>query len=243
MEQEQARENNIPEQTQSTNEEHVVLIHDKKENKLNAVSQIDKDGNFKSVPFDEKNQNSFLKINPSSGILESFFKNFWSQAIEPTRFRLLSFTEKMLKTKPTKQILTNIMKGNLTKEVDEFIEKFLLTAKNFSKNRQNSETSKAYRFKEDQIDWKELGKYGITKEYLAENGLLEQLLMGKKTDERVPITMKFKSCQLITALPVSLNYNRDEKVELKIHGISKNLRLTFLFLDIPLQKRTGKIYS
>ena len=38
-----------------------------------------KDGKVKTVPADEKNENSFLKFDKNSSILENFIKNFWSQ--------------------------------------------------------------------------------------------------------------------------------------------------------------------
>lgn len=59
---------------------------------MQVVSEIDKDGKAKTVPADEKNENSFLKFDKNSSILENFIKNFWSQLKEPTHFRLLRMT-------------------------------------------------------------------------------------------------------------------------------------------------------
>ena len=69
----------------------LMLVHNKNDPKfgVQAVSEIDKDGKAKTVPADEKNENSFLKFDKNSSILENFIKNFWSQLKEPTHFRLL----------------------------------------------------------------------------------------------------------------------------------------------------------
>lgn len=72
----------------------LMLVHNKSDpkNGVQVVSEIDKDGKAKTVPADEKNENSFLKFDKNSSILENFIKNFWSQLKEPTHFRLLRMT-------------------------------------------------------------------------------------------------------------------------------------------------------
>lgn len=72
----------------------LMLVHNKNDPKfgVQAVSEIDKDGKAKTVPADEKNENSFLKFDKNSSILENFIQEFWSQLKEPTHFRLLRMT-------------------------------------------------------------------------------------------------------------------------------------------------------
>ena len=64
----------------------LMLVHNKNDPKagVQAVSEIDKDGKAKTVPADEKNENSFLKFDKNSSILENFIKNFLEPAQEPT---------------------------------------------------------------------------------------------------------------------------------------------------------------
>ncbi|MCS3157278.1 hypothetical protein NXY07_09725 [Phocaeicola dorei] len=59
----------------------LMMVHNKSDPKagVQVVSEIDKDGKVKTVPADEKNENSFLKFDKNSSILENFIKNFWSQ--------------------------------------------------------------------------------------------------------------------------------------------------------------------
>ena len=68
----------------------IILILDKMELILQAVSQIDKDGRYKTVPADKEHTNSFLKIDRYASMFENFLKNFWSQLKDPTRFGILT---------------------------------------------------------------------------------------------------------------------------------------------------------
>ena len=72
----------------------LMLVHNKNDPKagVRAVSGIDGQGKVKTVPADERNENSFLKFDKNSSILENFIKNFWSQLKNPTHFRLIRMT-------------------------------------------------------------------------------------------------------------------------------------------------------
>ena len=72
----------------------LMFIHNKNDPQtgVQAVSGIDEKGKVQTVPADERNENSFLKFEKNSSILENFIKNFWSQLKEPTHFRLIRMT-------------------------------------------------------------------------------------------------------------------------------------------------------
>lgn len=53
---------------------------------------MDKKGNCQTVVPEEKNENSFLKFDKNSSIIENFIKNFWNQLKEPTHFRIIRMT-------------------------------------------------------------------------------------------------------------------------------------------------------
>lgn len=57
----------------------IVFILDKMELLLQAISEIDKNGRYKTVPADKEHRNSFLKIDRYASMFENFLKNFWSQ--------------------------------------------------------------------------------------------------------------------------------------------------------------------
>ena len=92
----------------------LMMIHNKSDPKagVQVVSEIDKDGKVKTVPADEKNENSFLKFDKNSSMLENFIKNFWSQFKEPTHFRLLRMTFHDYKV--NKQAIKDLAEGKKT---------------------------------------------------------------------------------------------------------------------------------
>jgi hypothetical protein len=64
----------------------ILLVMDKKELSLQAVSQIDKNGKAKTVSADREHQNDFLRIDWASNIVSSFLSNFWRQVKDPSRY-------------------------------------------------------------------------------------------------------------------------------------------------------------
>ena len=102
----------------------LMMIHNKSDPKagVQVVSEIDKDGKVKTVPADEKNENSFLKFDKNSSILENFIKNFWSQLKEPTHFRLLRMTYHDYKV--NKQAIRDLSEGKQTDAVKEFLKRY-----------------------------------------------------------------------------------------------------------------------
>ena len=70
----------------------IVFILDKMELLLQAISEIDKNGRYKTVPADKEHRNSFLKIDRYASMFENFLKNL-EPIKDPTRFGLLTIKE------------------------------------------------------------------------------------------------------------------------------------------------------
>ena len=238
-----------PPKTQVTENEQmsdIVFILDKMELILQAVSEINKDGRFKTVPADKEHQNSFLKIDRYANLFENFVKNFWSQLNNPTRFGILSVKEETLDKPEIKQAIEDIAEGKQTKAVEEFLKKYEIVPrneKNQSINQQNSEEmakkndtqqqavqdggqqQPKYRYNESMINWDELKNFGLSREYLQERGLLDQMLKGYKTNQVVPISMNFGSAVLRTDARLSFQQTANGQIALGIHGIRQKPEL------------------
>lgn len=78
---------------------------------------------------------------------------------------------------------------------------------------------RAPRYNESMIDWEQLKLFGISRDYLAERGLLDQMLRGYKTNQMVPITMNFGSAVLRTDARLSFQQSPNGPVVLAIHGM------------------------
>ena len=98
-----------PQVTENEQMSDIVLILDKMELLLQAVSKLDKDGRYETVPADKEHRNSFLKIDRYANMFENFLKNFWSQLKDPTRFGILSIKEDTLDDPKVRQAVEDVV--------------------------------------------------------------------------------------------------------------------------------------
>ena len=224
----------------------IVFILDKMELILQAVSKIGKDGKYSTVPADKEHSNSFLKIDRYANMFENFVKNFWSQLKDPTRFGILSVKADTLDSPEVKQAIEDLAAGKQTKAVEDFLKKYEIVPRdkeNQSINNQNQEEmakknetqqqatqgdgtqQPKYRYNESMINWEELKNFGLSREYLMERGLLDQMLRGYKTKQVVPISMNFGSAVLRTDARLSFQQSVGGPIVLGIHGIRQKPEL------------------
>lgn len=238
-----------PQKTQVTENPQIsdiVLVLDKMELLIQAVSEINKNGKYSTVPADKEHQNSFLKIDRYATFFENFLKNFWSQLKDPTHFGLFTMKEEEFDKPEVKQAIEDLAEGKKTKAVEEFLKKYEITPKNQTEqsiNNQNSEEmakknqtqqpvveandqqNNQYRYNESMINWDQLKNFGLSREYLQERGLLDSMLKGYKTNQLVPINLNFGSAVLRTDARLSLQQSNTGEVVLAIHGIRKQPEL------------------
>ncbi len=224
----------------------IVFILDMMELILQAVSKIGKDGKYSTVPADKEHSNSFLKIDRYANMFENFVKNFWSQLKDPTRFGILSVKADTLDSPEVKQAIEDLAAGKQTKAVEDFLKKYEIVPRdkeNQSINNQNQEEmakknetqqqatqgdgtqQPKYRYNESMINWEELKNFGLSREYLMERGLLDQMLRGYKTNQVVPISMNFGSAVLRTDARLSFQQSVGGPIVLGIHGIRQKPEL------------------
>ena len=247
----------------------LMLVHNKNDPKasVRAVSGIDGQGKVKTVPADERNENSFLKFDKNSSILENFIKNFWSQLKNPTHFRLIRMT--VHDYKMNKQAIRDLAEGKQTDAVKEFLKRYEIRPKENRKEQnvnqektetmakkkqqqpqqpqeplQQSEVQQAaqgaqpqvpqaeqqpqaprYRYNEDMIDWNALEKIGVSKASLEQEGLLDSMLKGYKTNKLVPLTLTLDAATIRMDARLSLIPMQNGQVGLGIHGIRKEPQL------------------
>ena len=235
-----------PQVTENEQMSGIVFILDKMELILQAVSKIGKDGKYSTVPADKEHRNSFLKIDRYANMFENFIKNFWSQLKDPTRFGIFSVKEDKLEDPEVRQAIEDMTAGKQTKAVEDFLKKYEIVPRdkeNQSINNQNQEEMAKknetqqqaaqgdgtqqpnYRYNESMINWEELKNYGLSREYLVERGLLDQMLRGYKTNQLVPISMNFGSAVLRTDARLSLQQSVGGPIVLGIHGIRQKPEL------------------
>ena len=125
----------------------IVFILDKMELLLQAISEIDKNGRYKTVPADKEHRNSFLKIDRYASMFENFLKNFWSQFKDPTRFGLLTIKEDTLDSPEVRQAVEDIAAGRKSDAVDEFLKKYEIVPRTKENQSINNQIKKKWQRK------------------------------------------------------------------------------------------------
>jgi hypothetical protein len=198
----------------------------------------------------------FLKIDKNN-ILENFLSNYFRQSKDPTEFRFFRVPLEVVK-KMTGS-LRELFKENPSKEMLDFIRQYEVENKinNSQKEKTmnvNQETQKTqaengskHRFNEAMIDWNQLTQFGISRDYLKEKGLLDEMLKGYKTSRLVPVSANFGSAVLRTDARLSFQQSKEGQVVLAMHGIRREpdfrayFGYNFSDEDIKNLKETGNM--
>ena len=219
----------------------ILLVMDMEKKTISVAGKGDKnDKKAKTVPLDKKHENDFLKINKSN-ILESFISNYLSQAKDPTHFRF--FRMPLHAAKSAAHLFRDLAGEKPSEKALEIARQYEIKPENVKEKNQNTlknnqmevnqESTKTQtqpaqdnrpsqnRFQEQMINWDEMNKFGISREYLKEKGLLDDMLKGYKSREAVPISMNFGSVILRTDARLSLQQSTTGPVVLAVHGIRK----------------------
>lgn len=70
----------------------MLLVVDKKENKVKGVKNLTKDGDVNAEEINNKNRGDFMRIERHGDFFSNFFANFMRQLKEPTRFDFFRVT-------------------------------------------------------------------------------------------------------------------------------------------------------
>ncbi len=67
-------------------EKDVLIVRDEKTGEISVVAGLNADGSPKRTPAKAENAQSFLQFDRHGDVLDNFFKNFFRQCKEPSRF-------------------------------------------------------------------------------------------------------------------------------------------------------------
>ena len=73
-------------QKKKSDEQDVLVVRDEKTGEINVVAGLSRDGTPKRVPAKAENTSDFLRFDRNSDLMDSFFRNFFRQCKEPSRF-------------------------------------------------------------------------------------------------------------------------------------------------------------
>ena len=67
-------------------EKDVLVVRDEKTGEISVVAGLNADGSPKRIPAKAENAQSFLQFDRHGDVLDNFFRNFFRQCREPSRF-------------------------------------------------------------------------------------------------------------------------------------------------------------
>ena len=217
----------------------ILLLINMKKKSIRVAS--DKTGKTDRLDKIKDDNPPFLKIDKSN-MIENFLSNYFRQSKDPTEFRFfrvpLNIVKKMVGS------LRELFNENPSKEMLDFVRQYeIKPALQMQENKNNqhlnkeemdkinenqtaqAENGKPLRFNEAMIDWKQLSQFGISRDYLKEKGLLDEMLKGYKTSKLVPIVANFGSAALRTDARLSFQQSQEGPVVLAMHGIRREPEL------------------
>ena len=73
-------------QKKKSDEQDVLVVRDEKTGEISVVAGLGRDGTPKRTPANAENSPDFLRFDRNSDMMDSFFRNFYRQCKEPSRF-------------------------------------------------------------------------------------------------------------------------------------------------------------
>lgn len=73
-------------QKKKSDEQDVLVVRDEKMGEISVVAGLSRDGTPKRAPAKAENTSDFLRFDRNSDLMDSFFRNFFRQCKEPSRF-------------------------------------------------------------------------------------------------------------------------------------------------------------
>jgi hypothetical protein len=240
----------------------VLLVMDKEKKKIQAVTDIDENGNLKTVNPTKKNQSQFMRVDKAGDLFTNFFSNFWRQLKDPTHFSFFKApaseaveTAKQIQKQvnaPTKEGEAILAKHEVKEPKDQQQEakepkeqqenkKDMATPQTTTETPKTPETpeTKEYSYKAEDIDWKTLQQLGVKRETLEKMGAMETLLMGYKTNLVMPISVNLDTVILRSDARLGLQSGANGKAVFMMYGVrhEPNLKTPFFGHEFTKEDR------
>ena len=233
-------------------EKDVLVVRDEKTGEISVVAGLNADGTPKSTPAKAENAQSFLQFDRQGDVLDNFFKNFFRQCKEPSRFgfyriaadqvdSMLGVMKDLLQhpyqnkhilaphkidTFPYQQQVQEEQTAQQTEKQEPQKQENMEQQKEQQENPQQTQGKRGYQPIDDsRINWQELEtKWGVKRDDLEKSGDLQKMLNYGKSDlVKVKPTFGGESFELDARL--SFKKDGEGNISLVPHFIRKEQKL------------------
>ena len=233
-------------------EKDVLVVRDEKTGEISVVAGLNADGTPKRTPAKAENAQSFLHFDRHGDVLDNFFKNFFRQCKEPSRFgfyriaadqvdSMLGVMKDLLQhpyqnkhilaphkidTFPYQQQVQEEQTAQQTEKQEPQKQENMEQQKEQQENPQQTQGKRGYQPIDDsRINWQELEtKWGVKRDDLEKSGDLQKMLNYGKSDlVKVKPTFGGESFELDARL--SFKKDGEGNISLVPHFIRKEQKL------------------
>ena len=233
-------------------EKDVLVVRDEKTGEISVVAGLNADGTPKRTPAKAENAQSFLQFDRHGDVLDNFFKNFFRQCKEPSRFgfyriaadqaeNLLEVMKQLLKDpEANKELLAphKVDTSDYEKKVQEEMaaqqtekqepqkQENMEQQKEQQESPQQTQGNRGYQpIDESKINWQELEeKWGVKRDDLEKSGDLNRMLNYGKSD-LVRVSPNFGGEAFELDARLSFKKDGEGNVSLVPHFIRKEQKL------------------
>ena len=233
-------------------EKDVLVVRDEKTGEISVVAGLNADGTPKRTPAKAENAQSFLQFDRQGDVLDNFFKNFFRQCKEPSRFgfyriaadqvdSMLGVMKDLLQhpyqnkqilaphkidTFPYQQQVQEEMAAQKTEKQEPQKQENMEQQKEQQESPQQTQGRQGYQpINESKINWQELEeKWGVKRDDLEKSGDLTKMLNYGKSD-LVKVSPKFGGEAFELDARLSFKKDGEGNVSLVPHFIRKEQKL------------------
>ncbi len=215
---------------QKMNDQDVLLVKEKDENKLKAVVGFDNDGKLKTELPKEANAGGFLKIDRFGNPLESFFTNFHRQYQNPSEFRFFKVPASIVEKTAT--VLDKMLQNPEVSSNKEMLDKHEVKPDQYLQTEEKQERPNL--IDENKVDWEQLEKLGVSKDFLKNTKNLEAMLNFRKSPDLIPITIKTDNITIRTDARLAFRQDEDGNFKVAVHAVRNNPELDRPYFGVTL---------
>ena len=208
----------------------VLLVKEKGESKLKAVTGLDEDDKLKTELPKQANATSFLKIDRHGNPLDNFFTNFQRQYKNPIDFKFFKVPANLVEKTAT--VLDKMLKNPDVPSNKEMLNKHTVKPEEYLKKGEQQE--KGNLIDENKIDWKQLEQLGVSKDFLKNTKNLDAMLNYQKSPGLLPITLKTDDLTIRTDARLAFRKDADGNFKVVVHAVRNKPELDRPYFGVAL---------
>ncbi|OFX52521.1 MAG: hypothetical protein A2066_00330 [Bacteroidetes bacterium GWB2_41_8] len=215
---------------QEMNDQEVLLVKEKNESKLRAVKGFDANGRLETELPNQANVASFLKIDKYGNPLENFVSNFHRQYQNPTEFRFFRVPFDLVEK--TAVVLDKMLQNPEVPSNKETISKHEVKPEQYLQKEEKQ--GKTNLIDESKVDWAQLEKLGVSKDFLKNTKNLEPMLNFQKSPGLIPITIKTDNITIHTDARLAFRPDEDGNFKVAVHTVRSKPELDRPYFGVTL---------